>query len=244
MDYAAASRWLSAWPGEVAFALIIGRHSGVYPRRFRSLKNIPLVIDDARDPSDLRPYLRKYLPEGVYYDRNAYTSLREARKRRIDYTRASRSNLVVGQELAFDIDPENLDCPEHGSVEDKMRRHEGLSFCDWEFQEARRQAGELHDRLQRKWHDVAIVYSGRGFHVHVRDPKAFRMSRRERSRIARALADRYAADEWVTTGEMRLIRLPHSLNGLVSRICIPVARAELDSFAYDDPRAVPPFARP
>jgi len=243
MDYDAAASWFLGWPGEVAFALILGRHSGIYPRRFRSVKNIPLIIDDARSVRDLRPYLLKYLPEGVYYDRNAYASLAEARRRRVDYAHAWGSPLFAGQELAFDVDPENIECPVHGSVEDKMRRRQGLSFCDWEFLEARRQAGELYDRLGRDWHDLAITYSGRGFHIHVQDLEAFRISRRERTRIAKAIASRHAIDEWVTSGEMRLIRLPHSLHGMVSRICIPVGRADLDTFTYDDPRAVPPFAR-
>jgi hypothetical protein len=38
---------------------------------------------------------------------------------------------------------------------------------------------------------------------------------------------------------MRLIRLPFSLHGMVSRIVIPVSRGKLESFRYDDPRAVP-----
>jgi len=40
---------------------------------------------------------------------------------------------------------------------------------------------------------------------------------------------------------MRLIRLPLSLHGMVSRIVIPVPRRRLESFSYDDPRAVPRF---
>jgi len=243
MDYRAAARWFSRWPGDVAFALIVGRHSGIYRRRFRALKNVPLVIDDGGSVADLRPYVLKYLPEGVYYDRNAYVSLAEARRKRLDYAHAWRSPLFAGQELAFDIDPENFECPVHGSVEEKMRRRQGLSFCDWEFYEARSRAGELYDRLEREWNDLAVTYSGRGFHIHVRDPEAFRMSRRERARIAKTIGDRYGIDEWVTSGEMRLIRLPYSLNGMVSRICIPVARAALDAFTYNAPRAIPDFAR-
>ncbi len=126
------------------------------------------MIDDARSVEDLRPYLLQYLPEGLYYDRNAYVSLAKARRQRLDYAHAWRSPLSAGQDLTFDIDPENTECPVHGSVEDKMRRCQGLSFCEWEFSEARRQAGELHDRLEGEWDDLAIVHSRRGFHIHVR----------------------------------------------------------------------------
>src|SRR5207247_10066386 len=117
MDYRAAERWMARPPqGDRAYALILGRHSGIYPRRFRSLKNVPLSVDDARGPRDLRPFLTKYLPEGVYYDRNVYTSLAEARRAGIDYAHAWRSRYFLGQELAFDLDPENLDCPIPGDI--------------------------------------------------------------------------------------------------------------------------------
>ena len=239
MDYASAREWMASPPGERVYALIVGRHSGIYPRRFRHLKNVPLVVDDVRDANGLRPYLLKYLPEGVYYDRNVYASLDEARKAGLDYAHAWRSPLFLGQELAFDLDPENLDCPIHGAIEAKMRRHQGLSFCDWEFGEVRRQAAALYDELADRWTKLKIVYSGRGFHVHVLDQEAFALSRAERTRIAARFARRYAIDEWVTTGEMRLIRLPYSLHGMVWRIVMPLSRRGLERFSYDDPRVVP-----
>ena len=241
MDYDAAAAWMSRPAGGRIFALILGRHSGIYPRRFRHLKNVPLIIDDVEKVRDLRPYLLRYLPEGVYYDRNVYAPLDETRKARIEYARAWRSRVFRGQELAFDLDPENVDCPIHGDIATKMARHQGLSFCDWEFEEIRRQAAELFDELARRWSRLRIVFSGRGFHIHVFDADAFRLSRKNRDKIAASVARRYAIDEWVTSGEMRLIRLPFSLHGMVSRIVIPVPRGRLESFAYDDLRAVPRF---
>ncbi len=243
MDVASSARWLARGAGERAFTLILGRHSGIYPRRFRSLKNVPLLVEDARGPGDLRPYLLKYLPEGVYYDRNLYASMAEARRSGLDYAHAWRSRLFLGQELAFDLDPENVDCPVHGTVAEKMRRHQGLSFCDEEFEEVRRQAGALCDDLAREWRELGVVFSGRGFHVHVFDPEAARLAKGERARIASRFSRRYAIDEWVTTGEMRLIRLPYSLHGMVSRVAVPVPRRELDRFTYDDPRAIPRLRR-
>ncbi len=243
MDYAAAERWFSAFTGERLFALIVGRHSGIYPRRFRSLKNISLLVEDARGVRDLRPYLLKYLPEGVYYDRNAYVSVAEARRARLDYAHAWRSHLFLGQELAFDLDPENLNCPIHGDIVAKMRRHQGLSFCDWEFEETRRQAAELHDHLSAEWSRLVVVYSGRGFHVHVLDPDAYALTKAERTALARRYGRRFALVEWVTSGEMRLIRLPYALHGMVSRIVVPVPRGRLDTFRYDDAHATPAFAR-
>ena len=243
MDYPAAERWFSAFPGERVFALILGRHSGVYPRRFRALKNISLLVEDARAVRDLRPYLLKYLPEGVYYDRNAYASVAGARGARLDYAHAWRSRFFLGQELAFALAPENLDCPVHGDIVAKMRRHQGLSFCDWEFEETRRQAADLHDALAAEWSRLAVVYSGRGFHVHVLDAEAYGLTKRERTALARRYGRRFALDEWVTSGEMRLIRLPFTLHGMVSRLVVPVPRGQLDTFRYDDARVTPAFAR-
>ncbi len=243
MRYDAAEKWFRGFPGERAYALIIGRHSGIYPRRFRAVKNVPLIIDDVRRVEDLRPYLLRYLPEGVYYDRSAYLSLGDARRRGLDYARPWPWSGFLGQELAFDLDPENLDCPIHGTIEDKMRRHQGLSFCEWEFDEIRGQAARLADEAARRWSDVRLVYSGRGFHVHVVDPAAFRLSRRDRQRLATSFGRRYAIDEWVTSGEMRLIRLPYSLHGMVSRVVVPVPPSELERFRFDSPRARPPWTR-
>jgi DNA primase catalytic subunit len=203
------------------------------------LKNVPLVIDDVADVRGLRPYLLRYLPEGVYYDRNVYESLDAIRTAQMDYTRAWRSRFFRGQELAFDLDPENLDCPIHGDIAVKMARHQGLSFCDWEFEELRRQAAALYDELHRRWDRLRTVFSGRGFHIHVFDEAAFRLTRTERSAIAKRFGRLYPIDEWVTSGEMRLIRLPYSLHGMVSRIVTPVPRGKLETFRYDDPSAVP-----
>src|SRR5206468_7148767 len=97
MDFRSAAKWMARPKGGRVYALILGRHSGIYPRRFRHLKNVPLIVDDTRGVEDLRPYLLKYLPEGVYYDRNVYTSLDAARKARLDYARAWRSPLFQGR---------------------------------------------------------------------------------------------------------------------------------------------------
>ena len=51
-------------------------------------------------------------------------------------------------------------------------------------------------------------------------------------------------DEWVAGGAMRLIRLPHSLNGLVSRLAIPLDGIESRSLdLVSDSRCIPGFVR-
>ena len=234
------SSWLE-WRDilNTAFAVIVGRHSDIYLPEYEEIKRKAVIIDEHRGLEDVLEYILQYLPEGVYYDRNIYSDIKLCIKRGCDYRNCWGCENFVGQELAFDIDPENVDCPYHGSVEEKMKRGEGLSFCMLEFRKVRKLTVELYDELREEYRDIRIVFSGRGFHVHVLDEKAIKLGRKEREEMARKYLD-YAIDEWVTTGEMRLIRLPYSLNGLVSRICVPLTIEEVLDF---DPRkqAIPSF---
>ena len=71
----------------------------------------------------------------------------------------------------------------------------------------------------------------RGFHIHVFDQEAYKLNAKQRLIIAREVKRKgFSIDEWVTSGEMRLIRLPYSLNGLVSRIVLPLKKNELEGF--------------
>jgi DNA primase catalytic subunit len=68
---------------------------------------------------------------------------------------------------------------------------------------------------------------------------------KQRVKIAREVKKQgFAIDEWVTAGEMRLIRLPFSLHGMVSRVVLPLEKSELDRFdPINDERCVPRFLR-
>lgn len=229
-DIEKVAKWLS-WRDikNTAFAVIIGRKTNIYPKEFEDKKDKALIIDSHRGLKDVLDYILYYLPEGVYYDRNVYRDLSLCEK-------CSKNCLecdnVLGQELAFDLDPENVDCPYHGSLEDKLARKDTVSFCMVEFKKVRKNALKLYGELKKEFKDLRIVFSGRGFHIHVLDPKAFKLSLEERKEIAERYSD-FGIDEWITSGEMRLIRLPYSLNALVSRVCVPLAPEELSLF---DPR--------
>jgi DNA primase catalytic subunit len=101
----------------------------------------------------------------------------------------------------------------------------------------------LYEFLAERFSDLIIVYSGRGFHLHVLDPEAYKLSTNERLNLAQqAKQAGFHIDDWVTSGEFRLIRLPYSLNGLVSRIVWPLKKDELESFdAMHDKRCLPKF---
>jgi DNA primase catalytic subunit len=240
LDLKGVERWLSGHPNAVV-ALILGRHTGVVLPEYARIRDHTVVVDEYEDLEDLRDYILQYLPEGVYYDRNLYRRRPACARWRGGYPHAWGCADMMGQQLAFDIDPENVVCPVHGDIQRKMAEGQALGFCEYELEGARRLALELWDELGREWSDVRATYSGRGFHLHVMDREAYGLKRRERGTIARAVKRRFPIDVWVTAGEMRLIRLPHSLNGMVSRVCMPLTKRGLRTFRADAPAYVPRF---
>ncbi len=221
------AEWFTGGLGNTKFAVIIGRHSKIYPEKYKEDSATTIIIDEYKDLEDLRGQILEFLPEAVYYDRNVYDA----------------KNKIVGQELAFDLDPENITCPIHGSLADKLKRHQGLSFCEIEFDMVKKEAIGLYDFLETRFSNLRVAYSGRGFHLHVFDPQTCTLSTKERLDIAReAKQAGFHIDEWVTSGEYRLVRLPYSLNGLVSRMALPLRKEELESFdAVYDERCRPKF---
>ncbi|MEM3729071.1 MAG: DNA primase [Candidatus Bathyarchaeia archaeon] len=221
------AEWFKGRKDVVRFAVIIGRHTKIYPKEYAEDASTTIIIDEYKSLEDVKGWIIEFIPEAVYYDRNVY----------------DEKGNIVGQELAFDIDPENITCPIHGSLEDKMRRGQGLSFCELEFQMVKDETIRLYEYLGRRFSRVKIVYSGRGFHIHVFDDDAYKLGVTEREALARDVKARgFSIDTWVTTGDMRLIRLPYSLNGLVSRIVIPLDKSEMQPFdPSNDRRCVPKF---
>ncbi len=216
------------WVGRpLVYAVVIGRHTDVYPERYRDDKDIPLIIDSYRSLADVKRHILDFLPEGVYYDRNYYKDLS------LCHTHDLRDSWswenFDGQQLAFDIDPENVTCPIHGTLQERMNKGLGLSFCETAFDIARNNTLTLYEILAKNYSDVRIVFSGRGFHLHVFDDDARHLTQEERQSIAEKYKD-YGIDTWVTAGEMRLLRLPYSLNGISTRIVTPLKPAKLLSF--------------
>jgi len=60
----------------------------------------------------LKTKLIKYLPEDVYYDRNIYKNPYKCLKN-FDFKNAPYSKNYICQELAFDVDPENINCQKY-----------------------------------------------------------------------------------------------------------------------------------
>lgn len=224
------ANWLKDRKSTV-FACIIGRHTKIFPEEFKRIANDTIIIDDHKNLFDLKRKILRFLPESVYYDRNIYDKLEICRKCELGHKKCFDCKNFIGQELAFDIDPENVKCPYHGDIEKKMMKKQGLSFCMFEFGIVKRQAIKLYDELKKNFSKIKLTYSGRGIHLHVLDKNAYFLRKEERKKIADEILKKgFAIDEWVTIGEMRLIRLPFSLHGMVSRICIPLKFKEIENF--------------
>jgi len=230
-DTAKLQEWFKKWNqnGMVKFAVIMGRHTYIYPKKYKEDASTTIIIDEYKNLDDVKAQILEFLPESAYYDRNIYDT-----KQRI-----------IGQELAFDLDPENLTCPIHGTLTDKMKRHQGLAFCELELNMVKKETRRLYEELKKEFSQLRIVYSGRGFHIHVFDRQTFTWKRRQRRELAQVLKKKgFLIDEWVTTGGMRLIRLPYSLHGMVSRIVLPIDTAELERFdPINDGRCLPKFLK-
>ncbi len=228
-DLKKVANWFQGQTSKTKFAVIIGRHTKIYPQEYREDAETTIIIDEYKDLLDMRDQILGFLPEAAYYDRNTY----------------DQSDCITGQELAFDLDPENITCPIHGTLADKMKRHQGLSFCTLELNMVKDQTVGLFEYLEKQFSQLRIVYSGRGFHIHVFDAEAYAFSTKKRLEIAATVkAKSFEIDEWVTAGEMRLIRLPYSLHGLVSRIAVPLEKSEIEKFSpISDARCIPAFLR-
>src|SRR5260370_35908356 len=99
-----------------------------------------------------------------------------------------------------------------------MRKHQGLSFCRLELQLARQEAVQLVEILSRRFTQINLVYSGRGFHIHITDEETVFWNRKKRLALVRSLTKKgIVMDEWVPAGGMRVICLPFSRNGLGNR---------------------------
>jgi DNA primase catalytic subunit len=223
----AVAQWFNNRNSKIKYAVIMGRHTKIYPEKYKQDASTTIIIEDYKKLEDVREQILEFLPEAAYYDRNVY----------------DENDHKIGQELAFDLDPENITCPVHGTLADKMKRKQGLSFCELELEMVKQEAILLYEYLSKQFSIIRVVYSGRGFHLHVLDKGAYLLNFQERINLAQqAKGAGFHIDEWVTSGEMRLIRIPFSLNGLVSRITLPLTKGEMEWFnAVNDERCLPKF---
>ena len=244
-DSPAVEKWMSFRKNTV-FSFLVGKYTKIYLKKFDDIKDDVVVVDDYCDMQGLIDYILHYLPEGVYYDTNYYEDLDICRGCPLCYDtqKCIECKHYIGQELVFDLDPENVFCPIHGDLDQKMKMHQGRALCMLEFKIVRKFAERMYHELEENYSKIKMIYSGRGFHLHVLDDDTKYLTRDEKSTLAREYGKKYPIDEWVTSGGIKLIRLPYSLHGMVSRICIPLDIAEVKNFnPLTDLRVIPHFLK-
>lgn len=155
---------------------------------------------------ELLEKIKKYVPEDVYYSRNYYDNPAKI-------LRMMKLSPWKTQELVFDIDIDNLSS--EGIVNNRVIRKA--------FHWALKMKHELENEFER----VELVYSGRGFHLHVLVKKAFLLSKEERMKIVKRFS-KFPIDPWVSLGNIDLIRMPYSLHGVVSRVVLPIKNAKFE----------------
>ena len=155
--------------------------------------------------NELQKKIKKYYPEDLYYVRNQYKNPKEVLK-------TMKVNSFVSQELIFDVDADNIRC-DHPKHQDACQKCLNKGFGE---------ALKIKKDLKKiGFNKIRLVYSGRGFHVHVLDKKAFLLTKKQRRDLTKKFL-KYPIDPWVSEGYIDLIRMPYSLNSLVSRKAIPI----------------------
>jgi DNA primase catalytic subunit len=228
-DAQTVERWLARLPEALRnpiFSADVGTESGIVRAKYR-ISAGKLLIFSVQEIKDLRSKLLDLLPEDVYYDRNIYENKEKCleckREKKRDCLECSN---VLGQHVMFDIDPENIDCPNCGTLEERIRRKSMYGFCFICFKKAAIYTLKLHDILnQNGYRKLETVYSGRGFHIYLEDAESYDWTIEQRDMLGRSIRDteHIPIDLWVTRGGTKYARLPYSLHGLVGKIVTPVS---------------------
>jgi len=214
------------------YAVDFGSKTGI--TKFPEKKIKLIMLPPNLTPEELKKKLIQYLPEAVYYDRNIYTNAKQYYERK-NFKKFWTDENYTGQELCFDVDAENIS---------KTKPKDTKEYTKV-LKEAAQKSIELAEllRQQQGFNRISFVYSGRGFHVKVHDKDTETFSFKERTAINDTVNE-FPIDRWVSGGFSKLMRLPFSLHGVVSRIPIPIRESEMESFdPSTDERVIPGFLK-
>lgn len=214
------------------FAIDFGSKTKI--TKFPDKKVLLIMLLPNLTPEQIKEKLINNLPESVYYDRNIYENVNEFYQKK-NFTKFWEEENYKGQQLCFDVDAENISKTPQKNTEEYTKV----------LKEAAQKSLELADSLrnQHGFTRISFVYSGRGFHVKVHDKDTELFSFKERTAINDTV-NQFPIDRWVSGGYSKLMRLPFSLHGLVSRIPIIIRESELTDFdPSTDERVIPKFLK-
>jgi len=190
--------WFKEKPLPQICAVDAGSDTGIIADR--KLKGLLLYFHF----KELQKKMRLYVPEDVYYDRNCYKDPKKVLKT-LDF------GDHISQELVFDLDADNIRCAH-------PKQQQVCSVC---LKKAYQKTLAMKHELEKEFRSIEIVYTGKGFHLHVLDKKAYFLTIPAREQLNKRFSH-YPIDPWVSRGYIRLIRMPYTLNALVSRKAIPI----------------------
>ena len=195
-------------------ALDLGTETRIIKNK-KDLNKLKIIKVDFKT---LKRELISYQPEDVYYDRNIYKDPNKCLKE-LCFKKCPGCRNWLGQEFAFDLDANNIKC--------KCKTKEKI--CEICLNKAKELTLKFYKDLKKDFRNVHVIYSGRGFHLIIKDKKAYKFSIKQRNSLNKKFT-KYPIDPWVSQGKIRLMRLPYSLNALVSRITTPIKIEELRNF--------------
>jgi len=202
--------------------------------KFPDKKVILIMLSPNLTPEQIKTKLLNNLPESAYYDRNIYEDVEGFYKKR-NFSKFWEEKNFKGQELCFDVDAENISKTHSSNTEEYTKV----------LKEAAQKSLDLANTLRQQhgFTRISFVYSGRGFHVKVHDKDTETFSFKERTAINDTVNE-FPIDRWVSGGYSKLMRLPFSLHGVVSRITTILRESELDTFdPSTDERVIPKFLK-
>lgn len=202
--------------------------------KFPEKKVLLIMLQPNLSPEEIKNKLIHNLPESAYYDRNIYENVEEFYKKR-NFMKFWQEKNYKGQQLCFDVDAENIREVDQKNTGEYTKVLKEAAAKSLELAEALRN--------QHGFSRISFVYSGRGFHVKVHDKDTETFSFKERTAINDTVNE-FPIDRWVSGGYSKLIRLPFSLHGVVSRITTILRESELHDFdPSTDERVIPKFLK-
>lgn len=206
---------MKRWP-EFVPVIDVGTETTRYKPRLKQYKDKLVRVTSFENLNELQDKLVSYAPEDVYYSRTL--------------ERSDEIRVNPEQELVFRVSPNEIDCERcerrRKNMDEKWQEY---VFCMDCFEQSAYETLHLHGFLERHFTNMTLVFTGRAFHIHVNDEEGYKMDIGDRKELARKVATQFPIDEAITAGDVNLVRLPGTLNGLVSRKVITLDVNDLNS---------------
>lgn len=209
-DLEQAKKWLKKKQDWLAIAFDIGTETTRYRPRFKKYLNKLVYIREFQDSKELKDKIIRYSPEDLYY---SFKELKDGES-------------VQNYDLVFHLDPREFDC-RTCKRKKKDLGEDSIVFCEKCAERAANETLRLYNLLKKHFDQIQIIFTGIGYYLQVQDPEAIKISKANRKILSEKVEKEFKISKEITSGERDTIRLPGSLNGLVSRKVIKIKFEDL-----------------